>query len=122
MDETCYIYGATDIIYFGIMAAYFLLLVDENRECRESCTRPIIGHTRYFLQDVCLRFILHSISQICFKFSLIFVILFFGQFNGLFMSIKTKIWWGFQSVFTSMVDAFARYRDVQGAMGQGYDN
>ena len=55
---------------------------------------------------------------ISFKFSSIFIILFFNQFNGLFSSIKTEFCREFQPVFTSMVDMFPNCKDVQSAMGQ----
>ena len=54
-----------------------------------------------------------------FKFSSIFYILFFSQFNGLFRSIKMEILSDFQSVFISMVDAFPSCKDLQSTMGQG---
>ena len=41
------------------------------------------------------------------KFSLTFIILLFSQFDGLFTSIKIKTRRHFQSVFTSIVDAFS---------------
>ena len=52
------------------------------------------------------------------KLSSIFVILFFSHFNGLFRYIKMKTHRDFQSVFTSMVDAFSNCKVVQSAMGR----
>ena len=54
---------------------------------------------------------------VSFKLSLIFAILFFTQFNGLFRYIKMKIYRGFQPVFTSMVNALPSFKDVQSAVG-----
>ena len=58
---------------------------------------------------------------VSFKFSLIFVILLFNQFNGLFSSMKMQglqICRNFQSVFISMVGVFSRSKDTQSTMGQ----
>ena len=49
----------------------------------------------------------------------IFVILFFSQFNGLFRSIKMKIFRHFQSVFTSMIDIFSSWKDIQRTVEHG---
>ena len=49
---------------------------------------------------------------ISFKFSSIFISLFWGEFNGLFRSIKMKNCRYFQSVFTSMIDVFSSCKDV----------
>ena len=45
------------------------------------------------------------------------VILFFNQFNDIFKSTKMKARRDSQSVFTSMVDAFASCKDVENAVG-----
>ena len=44
--------------------------------------------------------------------------LFFSQFNGLFRFIKMKIRRDFQSVFTSMFNAFSSCKEVQSVMGR----
>ena len=55
----------------------------------------------------------------CFKLSSINVTLIFSQFNGFFRHINIKIFRDFQSVYTSMVDTFPRYKDVQKALVHG---
>ena len=57
---------------------------------------------------------------ISFKFSSIFVILSWDEFNGPFRSIKMRNCKDFQSVFTSMIDVFSSCKDVQCAMGSGW--
>ena len=69
----------------------------------------LVLHKFYFRQ--CL--------TVLFRFSSIFIS-FLSQFNGLFRFIKMKIRSDLQSVFTSMVDAFASCKRCPKCNGAGY--
>lgn len=71
-------------------------------------TRPITG--KKFMS------ILGIVLQFCVSFLRSFI---FSKFNGLFWSLKMKIRRDFQPVFTTMVDAFPYWKNIQSDMGQG---
>ena len=76
------------------------------------------GPHKIFLARNLFSFYFRQCFIVLFKFSSIFVILLFSQFNSLFSSIKKKIRWDFQSVFTAMVDVYPSCKDFQCAMRQ----
>ena len=92
-----------DIIFnyqFTLPLSAYLSIADtpNNMSYKAVLLRKL--YTFYFWQ--CF-----TVSTEC---SSIFFILSFSQFIGLARSIKMKIRWNFQSVFTSMVDAFPSWK------------
>ena len=81
------------------------------------------GHVQYkaFLPRNLYTFYFRQFFTVSFKFSSIFVILLFSQFNGLFRSMKMQglqIFRDYQSAFISVVDVFSSCKDVQSVKGQ----
>ena len=72
--------------------------------------RPYIRHSLYVF---CLR----QCFTVSFKFSSIFIILFFSKINVLFRFTKIKLRRDFRSVLAFMVDAFPNCKNVQSTTG-----
>ena len=82
---------------------------------QQTCSITVIYDT--FLKDF-YTFYFRQCFAVPFKFSSVFPILFFSQFDGYFRSIKIKICRDFQFVFTSTIDMFSSCRDVQNVTEQ----
>ena len=72
-----------------------------------------------FLVRSLYKFYFGQCFTISFKFSSIFIILFWDQFNGLFRPIKLTKSGDFDSAFTSMIDVFSSCKDVQCVLERG---
>ena len=92
--------------FLGLNSHYLLDLAS----LQQTCSITVIYDT--FLKDF-YTFYFRQCFAVPFKFSSVFPILFFSQFDGYFRSIKIKICRDFQFVFTSTIDMFSSCKDVQ---------
>ena len=112
-----------DILYSGHLSATDIIF--RSQLTLPSRNDPSIANTpnnrpyKTFLVRNLPKFYFGQCFTISFKFSSIFIILFLGEFNGLFRSIKMKNCRYFKSVFTSMIDVFSSFKDVNAQWDKG---